>query len=74
MASQNIFLVIYMSLTPEEADKRAKKAAKTKRIKEKAVADVKEELIRKDKQLAAAKAELKAIKKLIDSNWSPPSK
>lgn len=63
-----------MSLSTEEAERRAKKAAKTRKTKEKAVEAVSIELIRKDKQLAAAKAELKAIKKLIDSNWSPPSK
>ena len=63
------FLGDFMSLTPEEADRRAKKAAKTKRTKEKAVADVKEQLIKKDKQLAAAKAELKAIKFFGNGNW-----
>ncbi len=63
-----------MSLSTEEAQKRSKKAEKTKKMKAKAIEKVSAELIRKDRLLAACKAELKAIKKLIDSDWRPSSK
>ena len=63
-----------MSLSKEEAEKRSKKAEKTKKMKAKAIAGIATELIKKDRLLAACKAELKAIKKLIDSDWRPSSK
>lgn len=60
-----------MSLSVEEATKRAKKAAATKRMKERSIRDAEDALARKDRSLARARAELKAYKDLINAGWAP---
>lgn len=60
---------IYLDKT--DAEKRAAKAKKTKTARRNADAELREELVKKDKALAKVRAELKATKTLIADGWRP---
>ena len=61
-----------MSITEQEAKKRASKSKRTKTANEKARQDVKDELAKEKTKTARIKSELKAYKALITAGWSPP--
>ena len=60
-----------MSLSDEEKRKRAAKARKTKTANEKKVQADLDKLSKEKLKTAKLRAELKAIKYLIDKNWVP---
>ena len=61
-----------MSLSTEEAKKRANKAKRTKTANEKAKQDIKDTLAKEKTKTARIRSELKAYKALINKGWSPP--
>ena len=63
-----------MSISDEEAKKRASKSKRTKNANEKARQDIKDTLAKEKTKTARIKSELKAYKDLIAKGWSPPSK
>ena len=61
-----------MSITEQEAKKRAAKSKRTKTANEKSKQDVKDALAVEKTKTAKLRSELKAIKYLINKNWTPP--
>ena len=61
-----------MSITEQEAKKRASKSKRTKTANEKARQDVKDSLAKEKTKTARIRSELKAYKDLIAKGWSPP--
>ena len=61
-----------MSLSEEEARKRANKAKRTKTANEKSRQQVIDTLAREKTKTARIRSELKAYKDLIAKGWSPP--
>jgi len=61
-----------MSLSEQEAKKRAAKAKRTKSANEKTKQEVIDKLATEKTKTARIRSELKAYKDLIAKGWSPP--